>query len=384
MQRRDFLRGSGVAALGVLPYAAARAVEAKPAPTRVTVNFTQDGLALSPQDYAGQLAQLTAEGALTPDGYSNGGVIAELEQRFAAKLGKPAAVFLPTGTLANHVALRALAGDDRRVLVQADSHLYCDSGDAATVLSGLQLVPLAAGRPTITLDEVKEQVGRVEGGRVPGRIGVISIESPVRRHDHRMVDVAETRRVTDYARSLGMRLHLDGARLFNLPQHSGRTVKEWTAPFDTVYVSLWKHFNAMSGAILAGEQAVIENLYHVRRMFGGSLPQAWPVAAPALRYLDSYERDYAAAWRTLDDGFAALPRERFELQRPADGTSKAWLKLHGVDARAFATRLVSEGIAVPVPTDASGRIPLLVNTSLAGIRAEALAAAFLRAAEIRS
>ena len=380
MQRRDFLLGSSAAALAALPYGATRAAEATSAANRPTVNLTHDGLALSPQEYAAQLLQLTTEAALAPDGYSNGGVIADLEQRFAAKLGKQAAVFLPTGTLANHLAVRTLARDDRRVLVQADSHLYCDSGDGATALSGLQLVPLAAGRPTITLDEVRHQIERAEGGRVPARVGVLSIEVPVRRHDHRIVDVDETQRVTDYARSRGMRLHLDGARLFNLPQHTGRSVADRAAPFDTVYVSLWKHFNAMSGAILAGERAIIENLYHVRRMFGGSLPQAWPVAALALRYLDRYERDYATAWRTFDEAVARLPRERFELRRLADGSSKVWLTLHRVDVATFARRLAAEGIGVPATADASGRLALMVNTSLAGIDAEVLAAAFVRAA----
>lgn len=383
MQRRNFLLGSGAVALGALPLAATRGAAAKPVAPAPRLNLTHDGLALSPQEYAAQLAELAAAGALQADNYSIGGVIAELEQRFAQRLGKPAAVFLPSGTLANHLAVRTLAGADRRVLVQADSHLYCDSGDAATVLSGLQLVPLAAGRPTMTLAEVQQQVERAAGGRVPAQVGVISIEAPVRRDDHRMVDVDETLRVADYARSRGIRLHLDGARLFNLPQHSGRTLQQWTAPFDTVYVSLWKHFNAMSGAILAGEKAVIENLYHVRRMFGGSLPQAWPVAALALRYLDSYERDYAAAWRTLDECSAALPRERFKLQRLPDGTSKVWLALHGIDPATFAARLATAGIGIVAGTDAKGRIPLLVNTSLARIRGDALAAELLRAAGTR-
>jgi threonine aldolase len=379
MQRRNFLLGSGAATLGLLSSAAARAVDTTTA-ARPPINLTHDGLALTPPEYARLLGELTTDGALQADNYSNGGVIAELEQRFAQRLGKPAAVFMPSGTLANHLAVRTLAGTDRRVLVQADSHLYCDSGDAATVLSGLQLVPLAMGRPSPTLEEVQQQVERGAAGRVPTAVGVVAIESPVRRHDHRMVDVVELQRITDYARARGIRLHLDGARLFNLPQHSGRTLAEWTAPFDTVYVSLWKHFNAMAGAVLAGERALIENLYHVRRMFGGSLPQAWPVAAVALRYLEGYEQDYAAAWRTLDACFAQLPPERFELQRMTDGTSKVWLTLHGIDAVAFATRLAAEGIAVARPSVPDERLPLLINTSLARIPGDALAAAFLRAA----
>src|SRR5690606_9519619 len=130
-------------------------------------------------------------------------------------------------------------------------------------------------------------------GRVETGVGVISIENPVRRRGHQMVEFDELVRVCERAREQGIRLHLDGARMFNLPQHSGRSVREHAALFDTVYVSLWKHFNAGAGAILAGDASVIEGLFHTRRMFGGGMPYAWPQAALASHYAASYETDYA-------------------------------------------------------------------------------------------
>lgn len=101
-----------------------------------------------------------------------------------------------------------------------------------------------------------------------------SIGGPVteleRRKDHEMVEPGELERLCGYAREQGIRLHLDGARMFNLPFHSGRSVRDYAALFDTVYVSLWKHFNGASGAILAGDAAFIDGLFHLRRMFGGA------------------------------------------------------------------------------------------------------------------
>jgi threonine aldolase len=379
MLRREFLLSSGIAAVAALPLAAGAAIGPPPA-SQIPVNFQFDGLALPPPIYARLLQELSA--GLVPDNYSIGGVVGELEQRFAERLGKPAAIFLPTGTLANQLAVRALAGADRRVLVQADSHLYCDSGDASTVLSGLNLVPLARGRPELTMADVEEAVGRASAGRVPSPVGVISIENPVRRHHHRMVDFSEVHRISAFARARGIRLHLDGARLFNLPQHSGVPISQWTALFDTVYVSLWKHFNAASGAILAGDAAVIDGLRGVRRMFGGALPQAWPIAVVALHFVDSYEREYAAAWRVAEALFAALPRERFELERIDDGTSMLWLDLLQADAAAFARRLADDGMAVSSPR-AGTRIALQVNASLAAARADDVIDAFVRAAGAR-
>ena len=107
------------------------------------VQFRSDGLGLSPAAYARLLAEIAKTRGIAEDDYSRGGVVAELETRIAALLGKEAAVFMPSGTLANHLALRLLARSGRRVLVQHESHLYNDEGDSAQQLSGLNLLPLA-------------------------------------------------------------------------------------------------------------------------------------------------------------------------------------------------------------------------------------------------
>src|SRR6185312_3087655 len=137
MHRRSFL----ATPLAALPLAAA----AEPEP-ETRVYAIGDGARYTPAGYAQLLARLTAAGSIAVDDYSRGGTVGELETRVAALLGKEAAVWLPTGTLANHLAVRLLAGDRRRVLVQAESHLMNDCGDCAQTLSGLHLVPLSPGR----------------------------------------------------------------------------------------------------------------------------------------------------------------------------------------------------------------------------------------------
>src|SRR4051794_3363568 len=136
------------------------------------VQFRSDGLGLSPAEYALLLAEIAETRGVDVDDYSRGGVVAELEERMAALLGKERAVFLPTGTLANHLAVRLLAQGHgsqrrgRRVLVQQESHLWNDEGDCAATLSGLTLVPLAAGRATITLAEIEGAVAGAPEMRV--------------------------------------------------------------------------------------------------------------------------------------------------------------------------------------------------------------------------
>ena len=218
------------------------------------------------------------------DDYSRGGVVEQLETRVAALLGKEAAVWLPTGTLANHLAVRLLAGNRRRVLVQAESHLFNDCGDCAQTLSGLHLVPLAPGRATFTLEDVERAAYDASLGRVDTPIGAIQIETPVRRRQGERFDFAEMKKVAAWARAHNVGLHLDGARLFLESAYAARPVKEYAALFDTVYISMYKYFNAASGAVLAGPKARPADLYHCAGCLAAACTQVWPFAAVSLHY----------------------------------------------------------------------------------------------------
>lgn len=384
MDRRTFLASGGLAAAtSLLPGTAAAQVFA---PVEAAANegdrlfrridMVSDGLGLDPREYAFRLQQAVASGAVDADYYARGGLVERLEATFARLLGKPAAMFVPTGTLANHLAVRRLAGSDRRVLVQAESHLYNDSGDGAQTLSGLNLVPLGAGTTTPRLDEVRAWVERSRGGRVRNGVGAISIETPVRRRDHAMADFEEMERISHYARDEGIGLHLDGARLFTLPLHSGRSVPEHTALFDTVYVSLWKHFNAATGAILAGSQEFIEGLYHERRMFGGALPAAWPSLALVEADASRFEDDYARAWRNAEDLIARLEAGgRFRARRLADGTCRFFLAVDGMAPERLADNLRAHDVHIGGASH-TGEIGVQVNPTLLRIEPDALAARF--------
>jgi threonine aldolase len=315
--------------------------------TNTGVHFRSDGLSLSPADYARLLARLAAESGIEADEFSRDGVVARLEQRMAETLGKETAVFLPSGTLANNLALRLIAERGRRVLVQRESHIYNDTGDGAQELIGLTLIPLAPERATFTLEEAAAQVERAEAGRVLTPVGVISIESPVRRLAGEVFDFAEMRRIADFARERGIGLHLDGARLFLASPYTGIAPATYAALFDTVYVSLYKYFNAAGGAVLAGPRQLLENLYHQRRMFGGSLRQAWPYAAVALHYLDGFAERFERAVAAADALFDALQGHRCcEILRSASGTNIARLHVHRDDVATLPKRLLGRGVSI--------------------------------------
>ena len=183
MQRNQFLKLSTAAAAVIPTLGFPFSVFSRTAPgeKQLVADFTGDGLNLTPSAYAQLLLQLTTNDKFLTDNYSLTGCVEELEKKFAAILGKEAAVFMPTGTLANQLAIRALAGNNKRIIVQEESHVYNDTGDACQVLSDLNLIPLGAGKAGFTVEEVNNVVKKTAGGRVAAKVGAISIESPVRR-----------------------------------------------------------------------------------------------------------------------------------------------------------------------------------------------------------
>lgn len=273
-----------------------------------TVVFRGDGEPLSPPLLVRQLARVESDIGMERDLYSLGGSVEELEKRFAEALGKEAAIFMPTGTLANHLAIRALCGARPRAVVQEQSHLYNDTGDGVTQLSGIHLVPLAKDRAYFTLEEVKATVSGSDSGRVANPIGAVMIESPVRRQMGQVVPFEEMAAITDFCRAQGIGTHLDGARLYMMSAASGIGLKEYCALFDTAYVSLYKYFGAPFGAVLAGDSRLIDGMFHTRRMFGGGLASAYFVAALALNGLEGFEERFQAALNKGRDLFKMLNR----------------------------------------------------------------------------
>ena len=345
------------------------------------VRLSGDGLGLTPAQYARLLTRLLDEQAMTPDSYSLGGVVEQLEEAFARALQKERAIFMPTGTLANHMAVRGLAAGSSRVLVQEDSHFYQDEGDCAQTLSNLTLMPLAAGRATFSADEVQRVLDQTKGARVVSRVSAIAIETPVRRKQGERFDPVEVKKIVALARREGIRLHLDGARLFLQAAYTGESPAETARPFDTVYVSLYKYFNAPSGAILAGPKDLIDGMYHGRRMFGGGLSAAWPFAVVALHYLSGFGERYARAVRISEDWIRGLQQhEAFAIDRVPSGTNLFRLRVKGIDPLTFQKRLVANGVMLSAPQRDTFLVG--VNETINRTTASDLAGAFVRAAAV--
>ena len=377
MNRRRFLAAAGLPALA---FGAVRAEGAGVPADAVdrTIRLSGDGVGLTPTQYAALLVRLLDEKAMIPDSYSLGGIVEELETRCARLLGKERAIFMPTGTLANHMAVRALAGGSSRVIVQEQSHFYQDEGDCAQTLSNLTLMPLAAGRATFTADEVQHLLDQTKGARVLSRVSVLAVETPVRRKQGEHVEAVELAKIVALAKREGIRLHLDGARLFLQAAYTGEGVADYARPFDTVYVSLYKYFNAASGAILAGPRDVIDGMYHGRRMFGGGLNAVWPFALVALHYLEGFSERYGRAVTISEDWIRGLQRhDAFAIERIPSGTNLFRLRVRGTDVPAFQKRLAARGVMLSAPQGDAFLIG--VNETLTRTAAPELTDAFAHA-----
>ncbi len=364
MDRRRFLEmslaGAAFAPLAARAQASAAPPPFPPADAR-SVWLIGDSAPPDPVQNTRRLLERLEARPRIREAYLSGGATAELEARFAQRLGKEDCAFLPTGTLANHLAVRVLAGDASRVIVQHESHLYRDESDATQLLSGLNLVPLAEGRAAPTLAQIQAAVDEAENGPYPLRVGAISLESPVRRVKGEMVDLALAREIAAYARSKTIKMHLDGARLLLAPP--GYDVAATAALFDTVYVSLYKYLDAPFGAVLAGSKADIAKVRDLRHRFGGTIYQGWECAVPALAALDDFDARHRAAFAAADQLFAALKAQDLATLKPAPNASNIReLALRPKVAAGLFDRMRVAGVRMLRPEN--GEVEVYVNDTI--------------------
>jgi len=256
VHRRNFLKASSLTVIpALLPFSTlfAKTQKQLQESDKPTTNFFGDGEMFDASAYINKLQEINAASLIKPDRYGVGGSVAELEKEFALITGKEKAVFMPTGTMANQLAIKVLSEDHAKVFVQETSHVFRDEADAAQLVHAKRLIPLAKGEPHFTLDELKKAVEyHTEAENFKSAIGGVSIEIPVRRNDGRMMPLAELKKISAYCRNSKIALHLDGARIYMASAWSGVPVKEYSNYFDTVYISLYKYFGASAGAILCG------------------------------------------------------------------------------------------------------------------------------------
>jgi threonine aldolase len=248
-----------------------------------------------------------AEADVGDDVYGEDPTVNRLEQLAAERLGKEAALFVTSGTQGNQVAVLTHCVNGDEVIMEADSHIFYYEGGAAAALAGVQTRTLKGVRGALRPEDVEKAI-RGKNIHFP-RTKLLCMENTHNRAGGAVVTVEQMREVYEVASRHGVRVHLDGARLFNAAVALKRDVTEFTRFTDSVQVCLSKGLSAPVGSILAGSREFIEEARWWRKKLGGGMRQAGYLAAPGILALtemvDRLEEDHRRA-QVLEEGLRKL------------------------------------------------------------------------------
>ncbi|MGE0326539.1 MAG: low specificity L-threonine aldolase [Polyangiaceae bacterium] len=220
-----------------------------------------------------------AKAPLGDDVYAEDPSVNELQDDVAKLLGKQAALFVPSGTMSNQLALMAQTERGDEVVIGERAHCAWFESGAAAALSGVQFATAGNGG-LFTVDEFKAAV-KPSSYYLP-RTSLVAVENTHNASGGRVFPLNDVVAIAEAAHSMGLKLHLDGARLWNAAATTGVSVAELAGPADSISVCFSKGLGAPVGSALVGSRALIERARRMRKMLGGGMRQAGILAAGAL------------------------------------------------------------------------------------------------------
>jgi len=250
-----------------------------------------------------------AEAVVGDDVFEDDPTVKELERLAAELTGKPAALFVPSGTMGNEVAILAHTQRGDEALVEADSHIYKYEAAGPAVLSGVQLAPLKGERGVISRDVLERAIRPTDDVHQP-ITRLVCLENTHNRAGGVVYPIEAMRDAHSLAAERGLKLHLDGARIFNAAAASGKDAREYCSLTDSVMFCLSKGLGAPIGSMLAGDAPFILAARRYRKMLGGGMRQVGVIAAAGVYALKHNVRrlgeDHARA-RRLAEAIASIP-----------------------------------------------------------------------------
>ena len=293
------------------------------------------------------MRQAMAAAPVGDDQYGEDPSVNRLQERIAELLGKEAALFVPSGTMANQIALKILTrpGDD--VVVGEEAHIVWHESGAAAANSGVQFTVVGRGGLFTAAD--LHAAYKPPGHIVFPPTTLVAIENTHNRGGGVVFPQSEAVAICETARELGLASYLDGARLFNAAAASGHSLAELAAPFDFVSVALSKGLGCPVGSLNAGRYAGIVRARRARRMFGGAMRQSGILAAAGLHALDhNFSRlvdDHANA-RLLAERLAGLRGVRLDIATVQSNIVIFRMEEGAPDAATIVARAEEAGVRV--------------------------------------
>jgi threonine aldolase len=268
------------------------------------------------------------EAPLGDDVFGEDPSVNRLEEYVAGLLGKEAALYAPSGTMCNQIGVFVGTSRGDEVILHEGAHIFVYEAGAPAILSGVQVRTLPGEGGTISPEVLRAAV-RPENVHFP-RPALLSLENTHNTAGGKIYPLEEFAAVAAVAREMGLRVHLDGARLFNAQEATGIPAREWCEHADTVSVCSSKGLGAPVGSLLAGDEETIREARRARKAFGGGMRQAGVIAAASLyafeHHITRLKEDHERAKRLADGlrqaGYAVDPPETnivlVEVERPEE------------------------------------------------------------------
>ncbi len=288
-----------------------------------------------------------AEAPVGDDQYGEDPSVNRLQERIAGLLGKEAALFVPSGTMANQIALKLLTRPGDEVILGAEAHMMWHESGAGAANSGIQFT--AIGRGGLFTAEEFRAACKPRGHIVLPPTGLVAIENTHNLGGGFVWPQAQAVEICTAARATGVASYLDGARLFNASVASGISLAVLARPFDLVSVALSKGLGCPVGSVLAGAADQIAGAVRARRMFGGAMRQSGILAGAGLYALDHHvarlAEDHANA-RALAERLAGLSGVALDLATVETNIVVFRLATGMPDAAAIVARAKESGVLV--------------------------------------
>ena len=275
--------------------------------------------------------------------------VRRLEEICAQKMGKQAGLYVPSGTMGNQVAINVHTEPGDEAIVEEHAHCYLFELGGMAALSGVQAKPIPGERGALSPEAVEAAIQ--PGREVSPRTTLVCLENTHNHAGGTVITPEQTAAVVEVARKHGLKVHLDGARIFNAAVALGVDSKELTAGTDSVMMCLSKGLCAPVGSVLTGSAEFIERARRVRRMFGGGMRQAGIIAAAGIvaveKMVDRLAEDHANA-RFLAEALAEIPKIEIDLESVQTNMVMVGTSQLGRDPQWFLGRLEERGVlAIP-------------------------------------
>ncbi len=284
------------------------------------------------------MRQAMLDAPVGDDVFGEDPTVNKLEEYVAALLGKEAAIYCPSGTMTNQIGVYVGTGRSDEVLLHEDAHIFRYEAGAPALLSGVQVRPLP-GEGGIVSPETLRSAVRPENVHFP-RPKLLCLENTHNVAGGKVFPLEKFASVAAEARGLGIKVHLDGARLFNAAVAAGLPAREWCEHADTVSVCSSKGLGAPVGSLLAGDDETIREARRARKAFGGGMRQAGMIAAASLHAFEHHIERLAEDHERARKLAASLEKSGYTLEPPETNI----VLVEVGEAEAFLRALAEQGV----------------------------------------